>query len=137
MAELAGRLLRYSLEGVCMEPSLAELEQILRGRICRVCSDRRKDGSCGLEKPAECPIFRYLPQVARAIQTIESTDVKDYVRAIRSQVCFLCPQQAANGSCELREQVRCPLDAYLILIVDAVEEATGKLMSRQAACCGG
>ena len=118
-----------------MERSLAELEQILRARICPVCSDRRKDGSCGLEKPEDCPIFRYLPQVARAIQTTDSTDVKDYVSAIRSQVCFVCPQQAADGSCELREQVRCALDAYLILIVDAVEEVTGKLLSRQAAWC--
>ena len=118
-----------------MECSLAELEQILRARICRVCSDRREDGSCGLEKPADCAIFRYLPEVTRAIQTTESTEVGDYLRAIRSQVCSICPQQAADGSGGLREQVRCALDAYLILIVDAIEEATGKPLSRQAAWC--
>jgi len=109
-----------------VECSLGELEQILRARICRVCSDRREDGSCGLEKPADCAIFRYLPELARAIQATESADVKDYVRSIRSQVCSICPQQAADGSCELRQEVRCALDAYLILIVDAIEEAIGK-----------
>jgi len=118
-----------------MERSLGELEPILRARICRVCSARREDGSCGLENPAECAIFRYLPEVARAIQATDSTEVADYLRAIRSQVCSICPQQAADGSCALREQVRCALDAYLILIVDAIEEATGKPLSRQAAWC--
>jgi len=126
-----------SLKGERMECSLAELEQILRTRICHVCSDRREDGSCGLENPADCAIFRYLPEVARAVQSAESTDIKDYVRALRSQVCSICSKQAADGSCELREQVRCALDAYLILIVDAIEEATGKQRSRQAAWCSG
>jgi len=116
-----------------MERSLAELEQILRARICRVCSDRLEDGSCGLEQPASCAIFRYLPEVARAIQSTDSTDVADYLHAIRSQVCSICSQQAADGSCALRKEVRCALDAYLILIVDAIEEATGKPLSRQAA----
>jgi len=115
-----------------MERSLAELEEILRGRICRVCSDTREDGSCGLEEPRDCAIFRYLPEVARAIQATESDDVGDYIRAIRSQVCSTCYQQAADGSCEMRQQVRCALDAYLILIIDAIEEATGRTFERPA-----
>jgi hypothetical protein len=122
-------------KGERMECSLAELEQILRGRICHVCSDRREDGTCGLENPADCAIFRYLPEVARAVQSTESVDIKDYVRALRSQVCSICSKQGADGSCELRDQVRCALDAYLIFIVDTIEEATGKRWSRQAAWC--
>jgi hypothetical protein len=117
-----------------MEGSLADLEQILRARICRVCSYRREDGSCGLEKPADCPLFQYLPQVVRAIQKTDSTDVSAYLGGIRSEVCSICPQQAADGSCELRDRVRCALDAYLLLIVDAIEEAVGKQQSRLAAC---
>jgi hypothetical protein len=118
-----------------MERSLVEVEEILRARICRVCSDRREDGSCGLEQPADCAIFHYLPELARAIQATESDDITDYVRAIRSRVCSMCFQQAADGSCELRDQVRCALDAYLILIVDAIEEATGKRFKRPAQQC--
>jgi hypothetical protein len=133
---LVGAAECYLQKEARMEGSVAELEQMLRAHICRVCSDRWEDGSCGLKNPADCALLRYLPQVVRAVQSTGSTDVTDYVRAIRSQVYFVCPQQAADGSCELREQVRCALDAYLILIVDAIEEATGKQLSRQAAWCG-
>ena len=115
-----------------MERSLAELEQILRTRICAVCSDRRDDRSCSLEEPEECAIFRHLPLVAHAIRATDSTDVADYVRAIRSNVCDICSQQAADGSCEMRQQVRCALDAYLVLIIDAIEEATGRTFERPA-----
>jgi hypothetical protein len=113
-----------------MERSLEELEKIVRDRICRVCSDRKKDGSCGLEDPTDCALFRLFPQVAQAIQSTKSDDIRDYVRALREQVCAVCKTQAPDGSCEAREQVRCALDAYLLLIVDAIEEATGRKFSR-------
>jgi len=113
-----------------MERSLEELEQIVRDQICRVCSDRKLDGSCGLEDPGTCALFRLFPQVARAIQSTHSDDICDYVRAIREQVCTICEQQAADGSCETRDSVACALDAYLLLIVDAIEEATGRKFDR-------
>jgi hypothetical protein len=80
-----------------MDRSLANLEQILRRRICHVCSDRRDDGSCGLEKPADCAIFRYLPEVAGAIQATESDDVPDYLRAICLRGYFLGREGIWNG----------------------------------------
>ena len=113
-----------------MERSLEELEQIVRGQICRVCSDHKLDGSCGLEDPGTCALFSLFPQVARAIQATHSDDICDYVRAIREQVCTICQQQAADGSCETRDSVACALDAYLLLIVDAIEEATGRKFDR-------
>jgi hypothetical protein len=117
------------MEGL-MERSLEELEKIVRDQICRVCSDRKVDGSCGLEEPGTCALFSMLPQVARAIQTTHSDDICDYVRAIREQVCTICQQQAADGTCETRDSVACALDAYLLLIVDAIEEATGRKFER-------
>jgi hypothetical protein len=113
-----------------MERSLEELEQIVRDQICRVCSDRKLDGSCGLEDSRTCALFSLFPQVARAIQATHSDDICDYVRAIREQVCTICQQQAADGSCETRDSVACALDAYLLLIVDAIEEATGRKFDR-------
>ncbi len=113
-----------------MERSLEELEKIVRDQICRVCSDRKVDGSCGLEEPGTCALFSLFPQVARAIQTTHSDDICDYVRAIREHVCTICQQQAADGTCETRDSVACALDAYLLLIVDAIEEATGKTFER-------
>jgi len=115
-----------------MERSLEELEKIVRDTICRVCSDRNEDGTCGLEVPGTCALFRMFPQVAHAIQSTHSDDIRDYVQAIRDQVCSVCMGQDADGSCETRENVACALDAYLLLVVDAIEEATGRKFERPA-----
>lgn len=113
-----------------MQRSLAELESILREKICRVCSDRTAEGACGLEEPSSCALFRLFPQVAQAIQSVNSNEINDYIEAIRKGVCTVCTDQAADGACEQRRQVRCALDAYLLLVVDAIEEATGKQFDR-------
>jgi hypothetical protein len=115
-----------------MERSLEELERIVRDQVCRVCSDRKVDGSCGLEEPGRCALFQLFPQVARAIQMTHSNDICDYVQAIREQVCSVCQMQDRDGSCETRSNVACALDAYLLLIVDAIEEATGRKFERPA-----
>lgn len=112
-----------------MDRSLAEVEALVRNRICGVCSDRTVDGTCGLEEPDECALFRLFPRVAQAIRSTHSDDIQDYIDAIRRDVCSVCAAQDKNGHCELREQVRCSLDAYLLLVVELIEEATGKTFS--------
>jgi hypothetical protein len=114
-----------------MQQSLGQLEAIIRNRICGVCTDRNADGECGREAPVTCALFRLFPEVAQAIQTVESDDINPYIEAIRRTVCSVCADQAADGSCETRQQVQCALDAYLVLVVDAIEEATGKTFDRQ------
>jgi hypothetical protein len=109
-----------------MERSLAEVEAIVRDKICRVCSDRAAHGDCGLEQPSGCALFRLFPEVAKAIQSVQSNDINDYVQAIHLGVCSVCHEQTADNNCEARKQVQCALDAYPLLIVDAVEEATGR-----------
>jgi hypothetical protein len=89
------------------------------------------DGQCGLEEPSSCALFRLFPQVAQAIQSVKSDDIQQYIDAIRRNVCAVCADQAHDGACETRQQVQCALDAYLLLVVDAVEEATGKTFDRQ------
>jgi hypothetical protein len=115
-----------------MDPSLADLEAIVRRKICGVCSDRTMDGECGLEQPSNCALFALFPQVARAIQSTQSNDIQDYIQAIRAGVCSVCEKQAKDGSCETRHQVQCALDAYLVLVVDAIEEATGNKFDRSS-----
>jgi hypothetical protein len=83
-----------------------------------------------LKEPESCALFRLFPQVADAIQSTRSDDIRDYVQAIRARVCSICRDQAADGVCESRQQVRCALDAYLVLIVDTIEEATGRTFDR-------
>jgi len=113
-----------------MERSLAEIEVIVRNRICNVCTSRTVDGECGLENPSSCALFRLFPQVAHAIQSVRSDDIQQYVAAIRRQVCTVCSDQAPDGTCETRQQVQCALDAYLLLVVDVIEEVTGKTFDR-------
>lgn len=114
-----------------MDRSLVELESIVRKRICSVCTERAVDGECGLEEPSACALFRLLPQVAQAIQSVKSDDIQQYIDAIRRDVCSVCSDQAADGSCESRQRVQCSLDAYLLLVVDAIEEATGRTFNKQ------
>ena len=108
-----------------MERSLVELEAIVRNRICAVCTERTVNGDCGLEQPDSCALFRLFPEVAKAILSVNSNDINENIEAIRSNVCTICADHASDGSCETRQQVRCALDAYLIPVVDAIEEATG------------
>jgi hypothetical protein len=109
---------------------LVELEAVVRNRICGVCSDRTVDGTCGLEEPAGCALFRLFPQVAQAIQSTHSDDIQDYIDAIRRNVCTVCAAQDSDSYCGPRQQVQCALDAYLLLVVEVIEEATGKTFSR-------
>ena len=115
-----------------MPQSLAQLESIIRNKICNVCSERTVDGNCGLEQPSSCALFRLFPEVARAIQSVQSEDIQVYIDAIRRNVCSICTDQAKDGSCETRREVRCALDAYLLLVVDAIEEATGKTFDKKS-----
>jgi hypothetical protein len=110
--------------------SLSELEAIVRNQICAVCSDRTVDGECGLAQPNDCALFRLFPYVAKAIQRTSSDDIRDYIQAIREDVCSVCAGQAEDGDCESRREVRCSLDAYLLLVVEAIEEATSKKFDR-------
>ena len=110
--------------------SIVETEAIIRNKICRICTSRTVDGECGLEEPSSCALFRLFPEVARAVESVKSDDIQAYIDAIRAGVCSVCSDQANDGSCETRELVQCALDAYLVPIVEAIEEATGKSFGR-------
>ena len=114
-----------------MKLDLAEIEVIIRNRICGICSDRTVSGDCGLSEPASCALFRLFPEVARAIQSVHSDDIQPYIDAIRRNVCSICADQDAAGDCESRQQVRCALDAYLVPVVEAIEEATGRMFDKK------
>lgn len=109
-----------------MGRSLADLESIVRNRICIVCTSRTAQKGCGLEDPSGCALFRFFPRVVQAIQPVHKDDVQQYVAGIRRNVCAVCASQDANGWCEARREVQCALDAYLLLVADAIQEATSK-----------
>ena len=104
------------------------LEEALRRRVCSVCVDRNPDGTCDLDARHECVLFSRLPEIARAISSVHSDNVDDYVMAIRTNICSSCSHQDANGFCLEREQVRCALDRYLSPIIDTIEEINGVML---------
>ena len=105
--------------------SLAVLEDLLRRRICNVCVDRNAEGGCGLSNPAECGLFNRFTKIVAAVSRVQSEKLEDYVAAIREDVCDGCGNQKLDGYCRVREEVRCVLDRYLLLIVGALEEVRG------------
>jgi hypothetical protein len=109
-----------------------ELEAIVRSRICAVCTDRTVEGTCGLEG-AGCSLFQLFPLVAQAILATDSDEIGPYMQAIRENVCSVCIDQALDGTCPRRDEVTCALDAYLIPIVEAIEQATGRRLNREGA----
>jgi len=115
-----------------MKRTLPELETILRDRICKVCTDRTASGECGRQEPADCALFRLFPHVVNAIVAVDSNDIREYIDAIRRDVCSICVLEGPDGSCNERQEVRCALDAYLLLVVDAIEEVTGKIFDRES-----
>ncbi len=113
-----------------MDRPLAELEAIVRKRICSVCTERTAAGMCGLDEPSRCALFHLFPRVAQSIQSVNSIEIQPYIDAIRRDVCTVCEECEAAGGCESRRQARCALDAYLPLVVEAIEEATGRVFDK-------
>jgi hypothetical protein len=70
--------------------------------------------------------------VVQAIQSVNSDDIQPYIEAIRRNVCSVCEDQSQDGTCETRRRVQCSLDAYLLLVVDAIEDVTGKSFDKSS-----
>lgn len=100
----------------------------IRHRVCSVCLDGRDDGTCGLSGRV-CAVESHLPGLVEALVRVRSNRMDEYVEALRAQVCSRCDNQDARGRCKLREAGDCALDAYLSLVVDAIEE-----VQEQEAC---
>jgi len=109
---------------------MRRLEEDLQRSICSVCVDRNADGTCSLKARHECALFERFPQIARAILRVQSNHVQDYIAAIREDVCHNCPNQQEDGFCRVRDEVRCILDRYLLLIIDVIERTREPILSR-------
>jgi hypothetical protein len=99
----------------------AEYREAIRLHVCAVCLDSRDDLSCGLVGRM-CPIEQHLERLVRVLEALDSPRLDDYAAAIREKVCSQCSSCAADGSCNLRDAAACSLDAYLPLVLDAVED---------------
>lgn len=117
------------------EPTKEERHQAiwaaLRDTVCAVCLDRKDDGSCGLSGGRTCGLEAHLPRILEVVETVHSSRMDEYVEAIRQRVCVVC-EQDAQGVCRLGNDGACALDAYLPLVVQAIEEAQRTLKERPA-----
>lgn len=104
-----------------VDPRYQEYIAAIRSRVCAVCLDSRDDKSCGLTGRL-CAIEGHLQGLVAALSSVESTRLADYEAAIRAQVCASCENQDEQGQCALRVDASCALEAYLSLVLDAVEE---------------
>jgi hypothetical protein len=94
----------------------------IRSRVCSVCLDQADDGTCGLGGRRLCAIRAHLPRLVETLSPIDSPRMDEYVAAVEAEICGRCPQQDAEGECELRDEGECALYTYLSLVVEAVEE---------------
>ena len=109
-----------------MDRTLAELEELVRTAFAGCVRTARWTEHAGWKIRASARLFRLFPQVAEAIQAYRQ---RQYRRLHQSHPapCLHGVRRAGKRlSCGLRKQVQCALDAYLLLVVEAIEEATGK-----------
>ena len=93
----------------------------IRARACAACLDAADNGSCGLRNRL-CALAAQLPVIVKAIASVQSDRMDEYVQAIEDQVCRRCHEQDAQERCHLRDRGECALYTYLPLVVDAIEE---------------
>lgn len=103
----------------------------LRGRlkevICPVCIERRPDGRCGLTLLERCPIDTHLHRLVAITESVKSDRMEDYVQKVRQDVCSICRNRLFRRTgCNVRREGHCALDAYLLIIVQTIDEYLSK-----------
>ncbi|MBI1978181.1 MAG: hypothetical protein HYS55_05460 [Candidatus Omnitrophica bacterium] len=91
-------------------------------KVCGHCIDLAEDGRCTLTGEERCGVELYLEKIVDVVHSIKSTNLADYVQALRKQVCSSCKNQNPDGTCRLRGEADCGLDRYFALVVEAIEE---------------
>ncbi len=90
-------------------------------RICRVCVHETATGGCTLTRDRECPIFQWAEQLAEVVAGVNSDLLADYMDDIQAIICPECHQDD-QGECTDRAHLNCPLDLYLGIVVEVLEQ---------------
>ncbi len=112
-----------------MDSLVSQIDTRLRGIICPRCARYTSEKTCSLPPTRVCAIFRSLPEVVEIVRTTHSWRIDPYADTLRLRVCDACPHEDDHGSCPLREDLDCALDAYFPLIVDEIETVLGEMAS--------
>jgi hypothetical protein len=107
------------------------LKDRLHAVICPVCTERRADGSCGLERIDECPITTHLDSLVYAAVTIQSPRMDEYVGALRKDICPTCRHRTLpSDRCEIRGEGHCALDSFLEPALEVVDDFLTEVRQR-------
>lgn len=108
-----------------------ELKSRLQAAICPVCTERRENGSCGLDRISECPITTHLDGLVYTAVTVKSGRMDKYVDAIRKSICPNCRHRVEPvESCDVRVEGHCALDSYLMPALDVVDDFIAEVEAR-------
>jgi hypothetical protein len=108
-----------------------ELTKRLQSAICPVCTERREDGSCGLERISECPITTHLDGLVYTAATVKSGRMDRYVDAVRRNICPNCAHRLDPAErCDVRLEGHCALDSYLMPALDVIDDFIAEVETR-------
>lgn len=108
-----------------------ELTNRLHAAICPTCTERREDGSCGLDRISECPLTTHLSALVYTAVTVKSGRMDRYVEAIRTKICPTCRHRAEPADrCDVRVEGHCALDSYLMPALDVVDDFIAEVEAR-------
>ena len=96
--------------------------EAVQQKVCTKCIDGDGAGNCRLSECDFCGLKGHFPLVIKAINSINSNGLQEYVNELRIDVCSQCTKQSDDGKCSLRGHLDCGLDRYYPLIIEAIEE---------------
>lgn len=106
-----------------MKQDLQELDRRLKEIICPVCVERGPTGTCNLSDLEQCPITLHLPGLVEVVRSVHSDQMEDYLEKVRQDICPTCQSALSPiGQCDVRNAGHCALDAYLLLIVQIIDD---------------
>lgn len=121
-----GSLLAWILRFIfseMMKQDLQELDRRLKEIICPVCVERGPTGTCNLSDLEQCPITLHLPGLVEVVRSVHSDQMEDYLEKVRQDICTNCESALSPlGQCDVRNSGHCALDAYLLLIVQIIDD---------------
>ncbi len=107
--------------------SMEQYWEAIQGGVFTRCVDEQDGaGNVRLTNEAQCIIKRFLPDIINIVNTIKSNRIEPYIDKFHRDICSQCESVNPDGSCELRARADCCLDRYFPLIVEVIEEVSGR-----------
>lgn len=97
----------------------------IRRRVCRQCNHVMEDGICGLADSV-CPVEQGMHAIVGIVHHVRDESIYDHLVDIRRVICDTCRHRHA-GQCRLHTTGECPLERYLMIVVEAIEDVHEQL----------